>query len=221
MIITVTLNTAIDKTLSVPNFRLRHPPPYRRADDDAGRQGRQRRARLEDARLPGDRHRPDRRADRHANRRPAHPAVGASPSDFVRIREKSAPNTAVIDPTTGEQTEINERGPKVSEQEIELFVDKLLYLAKGASMCVFAGSLPREVDIDIYARLIPRAAPASASPPWSTPTATRCAAPCGRSPTSCPRTCSRPRSSSATSSMTTRTGSSPCTRWSASARARR
>jgi 1-phosphofructokinase/tagatose 6-phosphate kinase len=75
-------------------------------------------------------------------------------SDFVRIREESRTNTAVIDPTTGEQTEINERGPKVSEQECELFVDKLLYLAKGASLCVFAGSLPREVDIDIYARLI-------------------------------------------------------------------
>jgi fructose-1-phosphate kinase PfkB-like protein len=33
-------------------------------------------------------------------------------------------------------------------------VDKLLYLAKGASVCVFAGSLPREVDTDIYAFLI-------------------------------------------------------------------
>jgi 1-phosphofructokinase/tagatose 6-phosphate kinase len=75
-------------------------------------------------------------------------------SDFVRIGEESRTNTAVIDPTNGEQTEINERGPKVTEREIELFVDKLLYLAKGASMCVFAGSLPREVDTDIYAHLI-------------------------------------------------------------------
>jgi 1-phosphofructokinase/tagatose 6-phosphate kinase len=75
-------------------------------------------------------------------------------SDFVRIGEESRTNTAVIDPTTGEQTEINERGPKVTEHEIELFVDKLLYLAKGASMCVFAGSLPRDVEIDVYARLI-------------------------------------------------------------------
>ena len=41
-------------------------------------------------------------------------------------------------------------------------------------MCVFAGSLPREVDIDIYARLI-RELRGSASRPWSTPTATRCA----------------------------------------------
>ena len=104
-------------------------------------------------------------------------------SDFVRIREESRTNTAVIDPTTGEQTEINERGPRVSEQEIELFVDKLLYLAKGAIVCVFAGSLPRNVDVDVYARPDPRAQAARRRLTSSTPTATRCAAPCAPSPT--------------------------------------
>jgi 1-phosphofructokinase/tagatose 6-phosphate kinase len=38
--------------------------------------------------------------------------------------------------------------------ELELFRDKLLYLAKGATMCVFAGSLPRGVEPDVYASLI-------------------------------------------------------------------
>ncbi|HUR83928.1 MAG TPA: PfkB family carbohydrate kinase, partial [Solirubrobacteraceae bacterium] len=42
----------------------------------------------------------------------------------------------------------------VTEAELELFVDKLFYLAKGASLVVFAGSLPQGVDVDIYARLI-------------------------------------------------------------------
>jgi len=60
----------------------------------------------------------------------------------------------VIDPTNGEQTEINEKGPAVSETELELFVDKLLYLAKGAAVCVFSGSLPRGVPDGLYARLI-------------------------------------------------------------------
>jgi 1-phosphofructokinase family hexose kinase len=152
MIITVTLNTAIDKTLSVPNFRL----------------GRRHRT-VEQTTMPG---------GKGVNVARVLKTLGAPViatgltggatgtrivdqltqlsvlSDFVRIREESRTNTAVIDPTTGEQTEINERGPKVSEQETELFVDKLLYLAKGASVCVFAGSLPRDVDIDIYARLI-------------------------------------------------------------------
>jgi 1-phosphofructokinase/tagatose 6-phosphate kinase len=73
---------------------------------------------------------------------------------FVRIREESRTNTAVLDPTTGMHTEINERGPSVSVQELELFRDKLLYLAKGASICVFAGSLPRGMEPDVYAGLI-------------------------------------------------------------------
>jgi 1-phosphofructokinase/tagatose 6-phosphate kinase len=152
MIITVTLNTAIDKTLSVPNFRL----------------GRRHRT-VEQTTMPG---------GKGVNVARVLKTLGAPViatglaggatgtrivdqltqlsvlSDFVRIGEESRTNTAVIDPTNGEQTEINERGPKVSEREVELFVDKLLYLAKGASVCVFAGSLPREVDTDIYATLI-------------------------------------------------------------------
>jgi 1-phosphofructokinase/tagatose 6-phosphate kinase len=60
----------------------------------------------------------------------------------------------VADPTSGEQTEINERGPKVTDAELELFVDKLLYLAKGAAVCVVSGSLPRGVGSDLYGRLI-------------------------------------------------------------------
>jgi 1-phosphofructokinase/tagatose 6-phosphate kinase len=75
-------------------------------------------------------------------------------NDFVRIFDESRTNTAVLDPTTGLQTEINERGPAVSAQELELFREKLLYLAQGASICVFAGSLPRGVDQDVYYSLI-------------------------------------------------------------------
>jgi 1-phosphofructokinase family hexose kinase len=72
----------------------------------------------------------------------------------VRIREESRTNTAVLDPTSGEQTEINEPGPDVGQREVELFADKLLYLAQGAQLCVFAGSLPRGVEPDLYGRLI-------------------------------------------------------------------
>src|ERR671923_535510 len=152
MIITVTLNTAIDKTLSVPNFRL----------------GRRHRT-VEQTTMPGGKGVNVARVLKMLGAPVIATGLAGGPtgtriveqltqmsvlSDFVRIREESRTNTAVIDPTTGEQTEINERGPRVSEQEIELFVDKLLYLARGASMCVFAGSLPRNVEIDVYAGLI-------------------------------------------------------------------
>src|SRR5204863_6222719 len=75
-------------------------------------------------------------------------------NDFVRIREESRTNLSVLDPTTGEQTEINERGPAVSGKELELFRDKLLYLARGADVVVFAGSLPPGVEAGAYAELV-------------------------------------------------------------------
>jgi 1-phosphofructokinase family hexose kinase len=152
MIVTVTLNTAIDKTLSVPNFRL----------------GRRHRT-VEQTTMPGGKGVNVARVLKALGAPVIATGLAGGPtgtriveqltqlnvlSDFVRIREESRTNTAVIDPTTGEQTEINERGPRVDPRELELFADKLLYLAKGASLCVFSGSLPRDVDVDIYAQLI-------------------------------------------------------------------
>jgi 1-phosphofructokinase/tagatose 6-phosphate kinase len=152
MIITVTLNAAIDKTLAVPNFRL----------------GRRHRA-VEQTAMAGGKGVNVARALKALGQPVIATGVAGGPTgtriiehlteeailnDFVRIREESRTSTAVVDPTSGEQTEINERGPKVTEAELELFVDKLLYLAKGAGVCVFAGSLPRGVDAGLYARLV-------------------------------------------------------------------
>ena len=75
-------------------------------------------------------------------------------TDFTRIAGESRTNLAVIDPTSGEQTEINERGPEVGEEEVETFVERLLYLAQGATICVLAGSLPPGAPADLYARLV-------------------------------------------------------------------
>jgi 1-phosphofructokinase family hexose kinase len=152
MIITVTLNAAIDKTLAVPNFRL----------------GRRHRA-VEQTAMAGGKGVNVARALRGLGQPVIATGIAGGPTgtrivehlteegilnDFVRIREESRTSTAVIDPTSAEQTEINERGPHVSDGELELFVDKLLYLAKGAAVCVFAGSLPRGVDGGLYGRLI-------------------------------------------------------------------
>ncbi len=152
MIITVTLNAALDKTLEVPSFT---PGRRHRTVDQttmAGGKG------VNIAR---------------AIKRLGQPVIatglaGGSTGNrivealndeailngFVRIREESRTNTAVLDPTTGLHTEINERGPAVSSMELELFREKLLYLAKGASICVFAGTLPRAMDPDVYSGLI-------------------------------------------------------------------
>jgi 1-phosphofructokinase family hexose kinase len=75
-------------------------------------------------------------------------------TDFTRIAGETRINMAVVDPTSGEQTEINERGPAVSPEEVEAFVSRLGYLADGAKLCVLAGTLPPGAGSDLYARLV-------------------------------------------------------------------
>jgi 1-phosphofructokinase family hexose kinase len=152
MIITVTLNAAIDKSLSVPNFRLgrRHRTVEQRTI--AGGKG------VNIARTLKALGQPVIATGFAGGATGTHIVEQLTEesilNDFVRIREESRTNTSVLDPTNGQQTEINERGPSVSESEVELFRDKLLYLARGAAIVVFAGSLPRGVEPDLYAALI-------------------------------------------------------------------
>ncbi len=152
MIITVTLNAAIDKSLSVPNFRIgrRHRTVEQRTM--AGGKG------VNIARTLKTLGQPVIATGFAGGGTGTHIVEQLTDesilNDFVRIREESRTNTSVFDPTTGKQTEINERGPAVSEREVELFRDKLLYLARGAAIVVFAGSMPRGVDSELYASLI-------------------------------------------------------------------
>jgi 1-phosphofructokinase family hexose kinase len=152
MIITVTLNAAIDKTLEVPSFT---PGRRHRTVDQktmAGGKG------VNIARAIKELGQPviaTGLAGGATGTRIVE-ALGEESilNDFVRIQDESRTNTVVLDPTTGLHTEVNERGPAVSTQELALFQEKLLYLAQGASICVFAGSLPRRIDPEVYFSLI-------------------------------------------------------------------
>jgi 1-phosphofructokinase family hexose kinase len=75
-------------------------------------------------------------------------------NDFVRIADESRTSTAVVDPTGGSYTEINEWGPQVEPEELAMLLDKVDYLARGADFVVFSGSLPRGVEDDFYAEAI-------------------------------------------------------------------
>ena len=152
MIVTVTLNAALDRTVRVPNFQLgaRH-----RADSSL--------------RLPGGKGVNIARALKTLGQ----PVIATGLAggrvgtyileeltaegilnDFVRIQDESRTSTAVIDPTNNQQTEINEWGPSVQEAELEVLIDKIRYLSRGADLFVLAGSLPRDVPSDWYERLL-------------------------------------------------------------------
>jgi len=72
-------------------------------------------------------------------------------NDFVHIEGESRTSTAVVDIAGGTYTEINEWGPAVRDEELEMLLEKLRYLTQGAELVVFAGSLPRAVPDDFYA----------------------------------------------------------------------
>jgi 1-phosphofructokinase family hexose kinase len=152
VIVTVTLNAAMDRTLLVPNFQLGQRHRASLGFASAGGKG------LNVAR---------------ALRRLGVPVVCTGfvggrnggqivdeltkegiLNDFVRIREESRTSVAVLDPISDQYTEVNEWGPDVTEDELDALREKLAYLTQGAAFVVFAGSLPRGVDADFYAELI-------------------------------------------------------------------
>src|SRR5215472_19119463 len=61
-------------------------------------------------------------------------------NDFVRNEGESRTSTAVVDPTNSSYTEINEWGPAVEPAELEMLLEKIHYLARDADVVVFAGS---------------------------------------------------------------------------------
>ena len=152
MIVTVTLNAALDRTLTVPNFQagLRH-----RASESLT--------------LPGGKGVNIARALKSLGQPVIATGLAGGKTgiriiedltaegilnDFVRIRGESRTSTAIIDPTSNTQTEVNEYGPVVTARELHAFMEKFTYIAKGADVVIVAGSLPRKVRDSFYKEII-------------------------------------------------------------------
>ena len=152
MIVTVTLNAALDRTLTVPNFRQGHRHRASQGVTLAGGKGINVARALKRLDVPvvatglaG---------GRTGTRIVEELTAEAILNDFVRIADESRTSTAVVDPTSSSFTEINEWGPHVEPEELEMLREKLRYLSRGAEAVVFAGSLPRGVDQSFYADAI-------------------------------------------------------------------
>jgi 1-phosphofructokinase/tagatose 6-phosphate kinase len=142
VIVTVTLNAAMDRTLVVPNFQLGQRHRASSGYVSAGGKG------INVAR---------------ALKRLGAPVVCTGLAggrngtlivedlthegilnDFVRIRGESRTSTLVLDPLSGATTEIYEWGPEVGEDELDMLREKLSYLSQGADV----------VDPGVYGELI-------------------------------------------------------------------
>jgi 1-phosphofructokinase family hexose kinase len=149
VIVTVTVNAALDRTLTVPVFQI----GFRHRSSDvltlAGGKGINVARALKRLDMPvvatglaG---------GRTGTRIVEELTAEAILNDFVRIAAESRTSTAVVDPTSGAYTEINEWGPEVTAAELQTLSEKLHYLSRGADFVVLSGSLPRKVPTSFYA----------------------------------------------------------------------
>lgn len=73
--------------------------------------------------------------------------------DFVTVSGETRTNTKVIE-EDGTLTELNEQGPYISEENLSELQNKLLTYANANTMFVFSGSIPAGVSKDIYGEMI-------------------------------------------------------------------
>ena len=155
MILTVTLNAAVARTLVVPSLTIGHRHRSPEGVALAGGKGINVARALRALGVPvlatglvGGRNGDAIRDGLSA---------AAIPFDLVEIRSPSRTSMAIVDPTNGTQTEINERGPSVSPEEANEFSRRLLYLMEYATAVVFAGSLPNDLEDGFVAELVRKA----------------------------------------------------------------
>lgn len=76
-------------------------------------------------------------------------------TDFITVDGETRTNLKVVE-TSGEVTELNEPGPIVTEAHVEELLKRLDSYAGPETLFVLAGSIPAGVSKDIYGRIIER-----------------------------------------------------------------
>ncbi|MFC6062807.1 1-phosphofructokinase family hexose kinase, partial [Streptomyces ochraceiscleroticus] len=152
MILTVTLNAALDITYRVPRLRPRGTNRVTEVSERPGGKG------LNVARVLA--------ALGHDT--VATGFAGGGTGDALRamlaqetgvtdalvpIGSATRRTVAVVDTTGGDTTQLNEPGPTVSPAEWDAFLTRYRELLDGAQAVALCGSLPPGVPVDVYARL--------------------------------------------------------------------
>lgn len=155
MIVTVTLNAALDRTLVAPGFTIGSSRTAEAGLNLAGGKGLNAARALHCLGLPV-------RALGFAGglageqMRRALDAEGM-PYLLVPIRRESRTCTAIVDPGTGSATEINEPGPRIEPDEQTAFLAAFDAALSDAWIVALSGSVPPGLSDDFYTTLIARA----------------------------------------------------------------
>ena len=151
MIITVTLNPAIDKTVTISNFTAGEVNRIETLRSDVGGKGINVSKCLKElgcestaaAFWGGE-------AGRSGEAQLRESGVESLP---VFIGGTTRTNMKIIDPEQGTNTDINEPGPQISPEKLEQLIQKLDEKLNQGDILVLAGSIPAGISPDIYKEL--------------------------------------------------------------------
>lgn len=153
MIITVTMNPAIDKTVEIGEFQHGGLNRIRKVEYDAGGKGINVSKTIRELGL-----------DSIAvgflggnNGKTIANVLNEKEirNDFIWVDGETRTNTKVYE-ENGELTELNEPGPVIAEEQVEELLKKLEGYAGEETLVVLSGSVPAGVDKGIYARITRR-----------------------------------------------------------------
>jgi 1-phosphofructokinase len=151
MIVTVTMNPAIDKTIEIDKFIYNGLNRVRKVEYDAGGKGINVSKTIRE--LGGKSIATGFLGGNNGQLIDKVLKEHSIISDFVWVSGETRTNTKVVE-NDGTVTELNEPGGVVCGDDIQKLKDKLLNYANKETIFIFAGSIPNGVSKDIYRELI-------------------------------------------------------------------
>ncbi len=156
MIITLSLNPAVDKTIEIRDFKVDGVNRVTSARLDAGGKGINVSRMI--SRLGGQSKAIGVLAGASGSFIKQQLASLGIENDFLFVEGETRTNIKIVDPVNGLNTDINENGPDIGVQDLEEIFNRTIGTSESGSILVLAGSVPGNVSKTIYKQLIAAAA---------------------------------------------------------------
>lgn len=160
MIITITLNPALDKTVEIDNFCLGNVNRISSIRLDAGGKGINVSKVIKS--LKGESNSMGILGGSTGRYIKEYLDNSKIENDFVFIKGETRTNVKIVDKINHTNTEVNESGPEVTGDELQGLEHKLFNKLSGQDIIIFSGSIPSNVDKEIYSKWVLKAKEAGA-----------------------------------------------------------